>query len=243
MLSEKPWRPDLALRLIAGFYAAMALGMIVGIGYREVLPNSLTREVISFAVGTFIFHCVTLFLVQIFLRQHQTSWASAFGFQEPRLGRTIFLGAMVGILVLPVALSLKVLVEKLALAINSTSPLPNQAPVEMLMQATSISQLIVHGIAAIIFAPIVEEIIFRGVLYPAVKRHASRGTALWGVSLLFALTHMNLAALLALAVLGTLLTFLYETTRNLIAPIIAHSVFNAANFGFLVFNRYSEGAL
>jgi membrane protease YdiL (CAAX protease family) len=243
MLSEKPWRPDLALRLIAGFYAAMALGMIVGIGYREVLPNSLTREVVSFAVGTFIFHCVTLFLVQIFLRQHQTSWSFAFGFREPRLGRTIFLGAMVGVLVLPVALSLKVLVETLVRAFNANSQLPNQPAVEMLMQATSISQLVIHGIAAIIFAPIVEEIIFRGVLYPAVKRHASRGTALWGVSLLFALTHMNLGALLALAVLGTLLTFLYETTRNLLAPIIAHSVFNAANFALLVFNRYSEGAL
>jgi membrane protease YdiL (CAAX protease family) len=113
----------------------------------------------------------------------------------------------------------------------------------MVLQATSIQQLIVHGIAAIIFAPIVEEIIFRGVLYPAVKHYAGQRMALWGVSLLFALTHMNLTALIALTVLGIILTFLYETTRNLVAPIVAHSLFNAVNFAYMVFQRYSEGAL
>ena len=100
-----------------------------------------------------------------------------------------------------------------------------------------------HGLAAIVFAPIVEELIFRGVLYPAAKHFAGPNVALWGVSILFALTHANLAALLALAVLGIILTFLYETTRSLIAPIIAHSLFNAANFAALVYQRYSEGAL
>jgi membrane protease YdiL (CAAX protease family) len=54
---------------------------------------------------------------------------------------------------------------------------------------------------------------------------------------------MNLTALLALTVLGIILTFLYEETGNLITPIIAHSVFNAVNFAYMVFQRYSEGAL
>lgn len=219
----------------------MFLGAIVGLGYREALPNSLTNDLVSFALGSFIFHGVTLVLVHIFLRQHESSWSEAFGFREPRLGRAIFLGALVSILVLPVALSLAGLTERLIRTAGFSPEL--QQPVKMVMQATSIHQLVVHGLAAVIFAPIVEEIIFRGVLYPTVKRHADPRTALWGVSMLFALTHMNLTALLALTVLGIILTFLYETTRNLVAPIIAHSFFNAVNFGYMVFQRYQEGAL
>ena len=241
MLSEKPWRPDRVLRLVAGFFAAMVLGMIVGAGYREALPDSVSKEVVAFVLTTFVFHGVTLFLVHIFLRQHEMSWAEAFGFREPRLSRTIFLGVIVAIVILPVALSLRGLTEQIVRAFGSSPQL--QQPVQMLMQATSISQLVVHGLAAIVFAPLVEEIIFRGVLYPAAKQYAGPNVALWGVSILFALTHANLAALLALAVLGIILTFLYETTRSLIAPIIAHSLFNAANFAALVYQRYSEGAL
>jgi len=229
------------MRLIAGFYAAMFLGGMVGIGYREALPDSVSKDLVSFALGTFIYQGVVLVLVHIFLRQHEMSWSDGFGFREPRLARTIFLGALVSILVLPVALSLAELTKRIIEAFGSSAQM--QQPVKMVMEATSIRQLIVHGLAAVIFAPIVEEIIFRGVLYPAVKRYADPRTALWGVSLLFAMTHMNLTALIALTVLGIILTFLYETTRNLIAPIIAHSVFNAVNFAFMIFQRYSQGEL
>jgi len=219
----------------------MFLGGVVSIGYREATSDSATNSLLSFVLGTFIFHGVMLVLLHIFLKQHEISWSAAFGFREPRLARTMFLGALMSIIVLPVALSLAGLCEWLIRQAGYAPKL--QQPVEMVMQATSIYQLIAHGIVAILFAPIVEELFFRGVLYPAVKRHADPHTALWGVSLLFAMTHMNLTAFLALAVLGTILTFLYEETRNLIAPIVAHSVFNAANFGYMVFQRYSEGAL
>ena len=241
MLSEKPWRPDLVLRLTAGFYAAMFLGGIVGLGYREALPDSMNNQLIAFALGAFIYQGVTLVLVHIFLREHKYGWMEAFGFGEPRLGRAIFLGALVSVLVLPVALSLAGLTEQIIRRIGYTPEL--QQPVKMVMQATSLQQLIVHGVAAVIFAPIVEEIIFRGVLYPAAKFRVGPRMALWGVSLLFALTHLNLTALIALTVLGIILTFLYETTGNLVAPIIAHSLFNAVNFAYMVFQRYSEGAL
>jgi len=229
------------MRLIAGFYAAMFLGGIVGIGYREALPDSVSKDLVSFALGTFIYQGVVLVLVHIFLQQHEMSWNNAFGFRQPRLARAIFLGALVSILVLPVALSLAGLTERLIRAFGSAPEI--QQPVKMVMEATSVRQLIVHGLAAVIFAPIVEEIIFRGVLYPAVKRYSSPRAALWGVSLLFALTHMNLTALIALTVLGIILTFLYETTNNLVTPIVAHSVFNAVNFAYMVFQRYSQGAL
>jgi membrane protease YdiL (CAAX protease family) len=40
---------------------------------------------------------------------------------------------------------------------------------------------------------------------------------------------------LSLTVLAVILTLLYETTDNLLAPILTHSLFNLANFFWLVF--------
>ena len=229
------------LRLLAGFYSAMFLAGLAALGYKEAFPDAITNQIVVFTVGTFTFQGVTLVLIHIFLSQHQMTWGEAFGFREPRLARAIFLGALVSILLLPVALSLAELSARLIRSAGFSPEL--QQPVQVVREATSIFQLIVHGLAAVAFAPVVEELIFRGILYPTVKRFSSPGAALWGVSFLFALTHMNFTVLLPLTVLAIILTFLYETTRNLIAPIIAHSLFNAANFGFLVFQRYQEGAL
>ena len=146
-----------------------------------------------------------------------------------------FLGALVSVLILPVGLSLTELSARLLKYLGSEPAI--QQPVQMMKQASSTLQLVVHGLAAVIFAPVIEEIIFRGVLYPTVKRYFSPKIALWGISLLFALSHQNLIVMLPLTVLAIFLTFLYETTRNLFAPILAHSLFNAANFVLLLLQR------
>jgi membrane protease YdiL (CAAX protease family) len=235
MLSEKPWRADRAVWLYAAYIAAMVLANIVAIGYKGDTPDKPGNELLVFGVGIFTSHIVTLVLVHIFLQQHRVGWNEAFGFNEPRLGRTLFLGALVSVLILPVGLSLTELVARL-LKYFGTEPIVQQ-PVQMMKQASSTLQLIVHGLAAVIFAPIVEEIIFRGVLYPTVKKYFNPKAGLWGVSLLFALSHQNLTVILPLTVLAIFLTFLYETTRNLLAPILAHSLFNAANFVLLLLQR------
>jgi len=59
--------------------------------------------------------------------------------------------------------------------------------------------------------------------------------ALWGTAGLFALIHFNLLTFLPLMALALVLTYLYERTNNLLAPIAAHSFFNALNFGLLYY--------
>ena len=86
------------------------------------------------------------------------------------------------------------------------------------------------AVVAIVLAPISEEIIFRGILYPTVKRLGYPRLALWGVALLFAAIHASLPIFLPLFLLAVALTLLYEKTGNLLAPIAAHALFNALNF-------------
>ena len=92
------------------------------------------------------------------------------------------------------------------------------------------AQLISLGIVTILLAPLAEELLFRGILYPAAKQLGFPRAALWGTSVLFAAIHFKVAIFIPLLLLALLLVWLYEKTDNLLAPIAAHVTFNAVNF-------------
>jgi membrane protease YdiL (CAAX protease family) len=244
MLSEKPWKPELVIRLVAGLFASMMLGVLIVSGYESLTgaqAGQRHRDLLLFFASILCFHGVGLVLVNLFLRLHRVSWSEAFGFREPRFGRAIFLAVVMALLMLPIALSLTQLSAKVLQQFQV--PVEPQQAVRVMQQAPSILDLVFHGFAAIVLAPFVEELVFRGILYPAVKQHGSRTMALWGTSIFFALTHSNLMILVPLTVLAIILTLLYETTNNLLAPIVTHSLFNAFNFGVLIYQRFQQGAL
>jgi membrane protease YdiL (CAAX protease family) len=108
-----------------------------------------------------------------------------------------------------------------------------QLSVQVLRQAFSWFDRAILGIATIALAPVAEEILFRGILYPAIKQAGFKRLALWGTALLFAAIHVNLETFIPLFALAIVLTVLYEKTNNLLAPITAHAAFNALNFASL----------
>lgn len=83
------------------------------------------------------------------------------------------------------------------------------------------------SITAVIFAPLIEEIMFRGYLYPILKKYAGTFTAVLFTSLLFGMVHNNISAIIPLTFFGAVLVFLYEKTKTIWTPIIAHALFNA----------------
>jgi membrane protease YdiL (CAAX protease family) len=88
------------------------------------------------------------------------------------------------------------------------------------------------AVFAILIAPVAEETLFRGILYPTIKQMGYPRLAMWGVAVLFGLIHFNLVALVPLTLFGIILALLYERTGNLLSSILAHSLFNG--FGFIL---------
>lgn len=78
----------------------------------------------------------------------------------------------------------------------------------------------------VIIAPVVEELIFRGVIMHGLKRNYSRVTAITVSGLLFALFHLNPWQFPATFVLGLLLGWLMVKTRNIGLAIIGHALNN-----------------
>ncbi len=87
--------------------------------------------------------------------------------------------------------------------------------------------------AAVIAAPIVEEVLYRGMLQTAALQLTGRASVAIGASsILFALSHATVSpwyAWPALGVLGAALGFAYERTKSLGVPIVMHMGFNALN--------------
>ena len=71
----------------------------------------------------------------------------------------------------------------------------------------------------IFVAPLVEELIFRGILYPVLKQTGYPKTGAVGNIVFFCRFSCKFSGPFAADRLAVLLTFLYETTRNLLAPI------------------------
>lgn len=103
-----------------------------------------------------------------------------------------------------------------------------QETVKLFKEAQSPLVLALMTVSAVVVAPIVEEVVFRGYLYPAAKKFCGPTGGILFSSLVFAAAHGNVVALLPLFILAVLLCLIYESTGSIWANISVHFLFNAA---------------
>ena len=105
----------------------------------------------------------------------------------------------------------------------------DQRAVELILNCQSAAMKIYLGIFAVVIAPLAEEFVFRGLIFSGLKKIGWPKCAWLVTSLLFAAIHASAPVFLPLFVLALGLTWLYQETEGLLAPVLAHSAFNAAN--------------
>lgn len=87
----------------------------------------------------------------------------------------------------------------------------------------------------VIMAPIIEELIFRGVIMHGLMRNNTKFTAVFVSALLFALFHLNPWQFPATFVLGILLGIIMVRTRNIFLCILGHAINNGLVLISIVF--------
>jgi hypothetical protein len=163
----------------------------------------------------------------MFVRNHQVTLATAFGFSRGNPWRAALQGVVLAIVALPTVYFLQRLSIQFCQWAGIHSEL--QSNVKMLVEGT----LLVRALLAVValgFAPLVEELIFRGVLFPAFRDLGFPRFAFWGTSLLFGLSHFNATAFVPLTAFGAMLAWAYARTGNLLTSWVAHVLFNLAPF-------------
>jgi len=90
--------------------------------------------------------------------------------------------------------------------------------------------LLLRLIVAVIAAPVVEEILCRGIVLNRLLLWMPKWVAILVSSALFGLMHLNMPQGLPAFLIGIVFSLLYLRYRNLWVPIIAHAAYNFANF-------------
>ena len=110
----------------------------------------------------------------------------------------------------------------------------NQAVVNEMVNAVDFRKKLILIIGACVVAPIAEEIVFRGYLYPVVKRFTEPVVAALFTGIIFGAIHGNIWAMIPLSIFGVLLAALYEKSGSIWACILCHAMFNGINTVFML---------
>ena len=184
------------------------------------LVDILLSNIIFIIVGAIIFALAS------FSRGRKPK--HVFGLRK-RSKKYIIIITMAGMFVAYIAVFIGSVVSNFLLSTGEPKKEDLQEIVQTLMTNDDISLKIAIALSAIIFAPLIEEVIFRGYLYPVIKRFSHPIFSCVITSLLFAVIHSNLEGLMPLFLLAIVLTIFYEISKSIWVPILMHACFNGVN--------------
>lgn len=95
-------------------------------------------------------------------------------------------------------------------------------------------------ITVVIFAPIFEELIFRGRLYNILSRNTSPLMSSSLCAVAFGVVHMQPIVVIEALVVGVVLSYFYLSKRSIFTPIILHMFNNAVGYALIVLSYDGE---
>ncbi len=93
-----------------------------------------------------------------------------------------------------------------------------------LMEITKIAPIMI--VATVVFGPILEEFVFRRVVFGSLIQTQNFWVATFVSSIIFALIHIDFSHIILYTIMGFILAFLYYKTKRLLTSIIAHMLLN-----------------
>ena len=225
----------IVMGIILFFYANQVLAYFASSTdfNQQVVENSENKDpssigLVDILLSNIIFLIVgaVIFALASFSRGRKPK--HVFGLRK-RSKKYIIIITMAGMFVAYIAVFIGSVISNFLLSTGAPKKEDLQEIVQTLMTNDDISLKIAIALSAIIFAPLIEEVIFRGYLYPVIKRFSHPIFSCVITSLLFAVIHSNLEGLMPLFLLAIVLTIFYEISKSIWVPILMHACFNGVN--------------
>lgn len=207
------WPEAVLTGAITGFFVLMAFAAASAPAARVTLGSVL--------MSLFFYAGIAVFLVG-FLVMRGRNPVEAFGLRWPGWPR--------GWWIIPGGLlvTMPFIVAAQWFAYQMAGPnAPAQPIVTFLLENPGWSERLAVAAVAIVVAPIVEELIYRGCLYGICRQYVGRLPAVVFSSVVFAVIHGHVPSLPGLFALAFALALVYERTGSLWAPIGMHALFNS----------------
>lgn len=218
-----PWNWEIIWQvMIVGFFFVGQFVLPIIISLAGINPsNSSLRIKALYVLGTYILMAVGgISVLYLSIKSHFPLPEDWFKF---KFKSNWFVWGFGGYLVaIPLVLLVSSINQQLWHGQGGSNPLLSLA-----LQAQDQVALAIFFSTASIAAPIFEEIMFRGFLLPSLTRYTSVNGAIVISGLIFAIAHLSLSEVLPLATLGIVLGFVYTRSRNLLAPMLLHCLWNS----------------
>lgn len=199
--------------------------IIKSLWYVNLIPilKNFSYNPFNFEVFVFFYYCLILIIVYVFLKYiHNTSIVEVF---DLKFIQFPFIMKVCGILAVINIFSIYLL--DLNLLLN-----PQESVMETI-KLLDTKHIILFSFVTIVVAPIVEESIFRGLLYAPLYRKVGRRLAIILSSLIWAYIHFDVLypsiqiGIVGIFVIGVFLAWLYDRSGSLIHPIVFHMFKNS----------------
>lgn len=201
-----------------------------------LLLNGLIEEnqlvPISIILQTLLFHIPIVLIILIMIYKRGQSFSSALNIRPKAILEDAGKGIVAYLASMPVIILANVISW---IALHSAGvPQEPQFAIQVLIDPNPLWLKMYLIVMAVISAPLAEELLFRGVCFPALAKRTSPVRAAILISLLFATIHMNAYALLPLFVMALALSAAYACTKSIIVPLTMHAIFNAVNISIYI---------
>lgn len=184
--------------------------------------------------------CLFGYLCTLSKPMHRHIWGSGTFAGVKEWGSALLTGVIAWFVSFPIVV---VLTESLQMFINWVYPREHLEQVAVKHLKSTLEDTLLFWITAILIVcivPLIEEILFRGILQNYLKKHVGSAKAIAISALLFAMFHFsfsqgldNVPLLASLSLLGAYLGFVYEKKQSLWASISLHAFFNAISIFML----------
>ena len=225
-LQARPWRAVDAGLLLFAIFLPQIHGRLAQLGAPAGEPAAAASSGVLLSIASqLLYYALLLTAVLLAARHTGMGIGHALGVARATWKPAVRTGLVLGLATLP----LMVLLSAALACVLPVLGLPHerQAVFDMLadpgLGAGTRALLIFGAIAA---APLAEEAVFRGVVFPALLRGRQLLFALLLVNALFALLHLNAAAFLPLLAIGFCFSAGMLATGSLVTPIVMHAIFN-----------------
>ena len=227
---------------LLGAWVAMLLSTLIGatLGIQVTNPTTELSEQAVGMLGSYLMQSIIMFIVLI---DQQRTHVTQTTFIRPLPFKSVWLWAFLGFVVaFPVSQALGMFAGYIqSLFSTQTAPVLAHDTLVMLSRDPFDAWAMLISFLVVFITPCLEEFAYRGMLQQGFRKlGAGRVSAILLTSIMFVFMHVpNIdggamaTPVVALLSLSLILGWLYERTGRLLAPILVHGLFNAANLLFM----------
>jgi membrane protease YdiL (CAAX protease family) len=215
----------ISLLLIKGF-------AIFGLSFRQIQKSPSDENLFLILNQTLLSAVLLAYLAVQMRHSFRAPFWRTIGWRTLETGQTPRAAAYLGLIVSGFMLAILVTMS------SAVFKAPKQTPIEQFFQDRRSALLLMS--MAVLLAPVLEETIFRGYIYPVIARSFGVNTSILVTGTLFGLLHASQlwgawAQIAMLVMVGIVFTYARAKTHTVVASYLLHVSYNSCLFlGFLV---------